>query len=291
MDILINLLSETIAFVLGVTLSAAWRWLSITPPVRSFWRAHPSDKIIIAVSLAEADPHEHTINVPTGDTLAFGEIAALLRRHYPKAEIKFHRSPERPISYEDEWNGTVVLIGGGKSNLTTRCILAALEPPLYGRDHEHPEHDFKGLRNKEGRVVRQPIYADDGRLLQDYAYVIRAPNPYHQEKSVFILVGGYSHGTYGAAHWVAQSRDLAWLWQDGVRHSVADFIRGRSKTDSIQVLLSVPTEGIPSEVEFPMIGQVQVWHEEGGKMAYYFNAPSKSQYQAAYKRWADVFAS
>jgi len=132
MNLLSDVIAEIIVFVLGIIFGTALRWVRITIPIRNFWRIDPDKKVIIAVSLAQPDPSEHTINVPTGDTLAFGEIVALIRRLYPQAEVKFHRNPERPLLYEEEWNSTIVLIGGGKSNMTTRCLLAALSPPTSG---------------------------------------------------------------------------------------------------------------------------------------------------------------
>lgn len=293
MSFLANLLAEFTAFVIRILATAAWRWLKIGVPTGDFWKFNPHDKVVvIAVSLPQSDPLKSTVNVPIGDTLAFGEIVGLLKHISPALDFKFHPNPQRPLLHK-EWNSTIVLIGGGKSNVTTRCLLAALIPPLCSRDHlDPPQYDYKGLcREKEKESVLLGQTAKNGRLSNDYAYITRAPNPYYPGRFIYILVGGSTQGTYAAAHWVAQSKNLAWLYRKTITQRLSEFVRGSPRSDSVEVVLSVPVASHASELLLPVLDQLTVWHEDGGKNPYYFSSPVTSAYQKAYEEWADHFST
>src|SRR5687767_5346155 len=100
-DFIIGVVSGIGTAVILALLALAWRWLTTVAPSRSFWRIEPADGVHIAVSLPNLDPSEYAVYIPTGDSLAFGEIAAFLRRLYPNLEITFHRNAKLPVQ---DWN-------------------------------------------------------------------------------------------------------------------------------------------------------------------------------------------
>lgn len=271
LSFLLGIASGLAGSALLAVLALSWRRLTVSAPARSFWSVDSQDEVCFALSLPVPDPAEHTVYVPTGDALAYGEIVALLRRLYPKVRVVFHRDSTRPIT---EWNRDIILIGGGKSNLTSRCLLAACDPPLYGRDHEHPQHyDNKGLILREDmRTHLQPTLVGES-LSTDYAYLIRTPNPFYKDKWVFMVVGAHAHGTYGAALWATQPSNLRWLWRQRAVRAFAERFGLRPRTDSIEVVFSVPAVGQLSRGEIADVGQVAVWHHDGGEKAYPFSKP------------------
>lgn len=276
----IGVLATIAGAVIWELLRLVWRWLTVIAPSRSFWRLAPADEVHVAVSLHDTDPSERTIYIPTGDSLAFGEIVAFLRRLYPKAKITFHGNANQPLT---DWNRTIVLIGGGKSNLTFRSLQAALNPPMHGYDHQYPPHyDPKGFIFREDEQVRLEPAFEGGLLSTDVAVVIRAPNPFYKKKYVFIFVGAYAHGTYGAALWATRPKNLAWLWRCHIRWRLAELISRKPATDSVEVALRVPAVGQLSRGEIPSMGEPEVWHHKGRGEPYYFYAPDR--YADSYNR-------
>jgi|GEM_PF-5319693 len=296
---LTNVAATLITFFLGVACTYIWQQVRVIQ-AQSFWHLHPPDKVLLAISLRNFNPAEPIVAVPTGDALALGEILSSLKRYYPKLRERFYPHPWEPIT---EWDKTVVLIGGGKSNITARCLLAALDPPLDSRDHEDPKHDAKDLKDRQGNLfltVEEELLPDGAkRLHKEYAYVIRAPNPLNRDKHVFIIIGAHSVGTYSAAHWISQAKNLRWLWRAWTLRRFLDFILRRPQTDSIQVILQVDVLSQPTPTAIPSIGEARVWYrkldgqashkakpEHMVKKAYYFRAPDN--YNALYNHWVGI---
>jgi hypothetical protein len=125
------------------------------------------------MSMTTLEPSEQTVYVPAGDLVAFSEIVAFLKHIHPKVEITLHRETEQPIM---DWDQTIVLIGGGKYNPTSLCLLGALNPPAHAFDHEFaPHYDSKALLHRESRRVILESSFENGILSSDWAFTIRAP--------------------------------------------------------------------------------------------------------------------
>jgi hypothetical protein len=87
------------------------------------------------------------------------------------------------------------------SNLTSLCILAAVNPPLDGRNHNDIPideefkgviaDDFKGFKDRQGAIKAKPDVRN-GVLFEDLGMLVMAPNPYYKSKNVFVFVGCYS---------------------------------------------------------------------------------------------------
>jgi hypothetical protein len=297
-----GVVSTVIVLIISKTISTTWWVVRYLRPTGRFWQLNPGDPLY-AASLRDFDPSEYnTLYLPTGDALALAEIDQSLSRLYPEHEIDFYAQPDKPHL---SWRKSVILIGGGLSNITTRCLLAALNPPLDSRDHEYPDFNFKGLKDRDGNVVCThkegvTFTKTNGseRLNRDWAFVIRAPDPRNQSKYTFIIAGGYTLGTYGAARWVSQPSNLRWLWRHNLWHHLRNYILLTSKserTDCLQVLLRVstsPTE--PSITESVADADIEVCDENmecwdkntrrGGKPIY-FRTPTS--YADDYRDWAD----
>jgi len=277
-------------------------------PSRVFWQPNPSTPPLYAVSLLDFDKSEDTLYTPTGDALALAQISQFLERFYRKLKHDLYSKPDEPYT---EWDRNVILIGGGKSNITTRCLLAALNPPLDSRDHKYEEQafDFKGLENRCGQVVckheqgksYETLSNDTKRLYEDYAYVIRAPAPTKEDKYVFIVVGGYAIGTYAAARWVSQPKNLLWLrlhscWNH-LRERQQELCKRRDKSEranSFQVLLQVTVPYSELSLSTLSNASIEVWDEktkcwdekQGKGKPYYFHQPKS--YIKDYYNWVLV---
>ena len=223
-------------------------------PVNAFWRLHPQDEVLMAITLYGQNPAEHTYYVPTGDTISYGEVMAFLKQRY-KIDIRWYKEPRKPIT---NWQKSTILIGGGKSNITTRYLLAALNPPFYGRDHEVTSYDLKGLKNRKKEIV---IQADRTRG-KEYAYIIRTLDPYHQEQHVFLLIGAFTAGTYAATQWLANTKNLRWLWRACLWQRFKDFIRRSRAFDSLQIVLQVRVSTDTPQEVLPSIEDTKVWFEK-----------------------------
>jgi len=306
--IVLGVPSGIIAGIIIAVSPKVWRWIWNKHPSRLFWQLNlnPADSLLYAVSLRDFDPSEYTRYIPTGDALALAEIDQSVERLYPKHKIDLYAQPDKPYR---SWEKGVILIGGGLSNITTRCLLAALNPPLDPRDHELPDFNFKGLKDREGNVVCDheegvTFTKTNGTecLYKDWAYVIRAPDPRRQNKCTFIIAGGYTIGTYAAAHWVSQPSNLRWLWWQSGWQRLRDLTRLRSeyeRADSLQVLLQAnvaPTE--PSVTSTVTDADIKVWDQSTGcwrrkrrrkGKPVYFRTPES--YTDDYRYWADKACS
>lgn len=216
MDILIDLVvAPLVAFAAG-RLYQRWR---DRRPFTFFWRLNQAQGLMCAVSLRSPDPTEHTYYVPSGDAKALAELARAYGPHYPKLEMRLYREADAPMQFFTE---PTLLIGGGKNNITTRCLLAALDPPLCSRDHLYPTYDFKGLTNRAGEVLLQSR-VDRATLERDYCYIIRTRDPLCKT-DVYIVVGGFSVGTYAGARWLTSKRNLHWLRRRYIFKAVSSLV-------------------------------------------------------------------
>lgn len=216
----------------------------------------------MAISLYGQNPAEHIYYVPTGDTLSYAEVMAFLKQRY-KINTRLHNEPRKPIT---NWQQSTILIGGGKSNITTRYLLAALNPPFYGRDHEVTGHDSKGLKNRNKKTVIQA----DRTSGKEYAYIIRTMDPYHQEQDVFLIIGAFTAGTYAATQWLANIKNLRWLWRACLWQRIKDFVRRKRAFDSFQIVLKVSIEDtkVWFQKNAPRQSRVGIIYENRRKKAY-----------------------
>ena len=300
----LNLTSVAIGAIIGPLLARLWHEIWIQHPGRQFWKLTADP--LYAVSLRDFDVSEDTPYIPTGDAMALSKIDQSLERLYPQHETDLYTQPQEP--YRD-WSKDVVLVGGGLSNITTRCLLAALNPPLDARDHKYPDFNYKGLTDTEDEPVcdhkeNQTFTNTNGtvRLKMDWGFVIRAPDPRRRNKNVFIIAGGYTIGTYAAAHWVSQPNNLRWLWWQNCKRRLQEFTRLRWKSErdvSLQVLLKVTVPHIePYMTSTVTDADIEEWDQNTGCWVkekrlrgkpIYFQTPSN--YTDKYYHWANIASS
>lgn len=150
-DLFNDLISNILWLLLGTCVAGLLRYLRLTRPIHWFWRLEPDSKVLTSTYQSA----QRRFYIPTGDSLAVAEVTSLLNRNYRKLTHAFYPDPQTAIT---EWDSATVLIGGGKDNVTVRCLLAALALPLHAYDHEHPQRDFKGLKNTRNETIIDESY-------------------------------------------------------------------------------------------------------------------------------------
>ena len=217
---------------MGWVARAVWERVVILGPARRFWRLDTKNEVYVAVSFLMPSPEEKTAYIPHGDSLAFGEVVRFLKSLYPRLTVQLHSNVKYPIT---DCNRTIILIGGPRDNMTTRCLLGALNPPLDFDDQQHPQYDSKTILLPDGRQLHP---TED----RDLGFVIRTLNPYHPTQFIYVLNGGYSHGTYGAALWATKSKNLRRLLK----------LNRKEKTDSVGALFHIPVKDWRSPAPLPL---------------------------------------
>ncbi|UOB11331.1 hypothetical protein MQE23_20655 [Streptomyces sp. HP-A2021] len=293
-SVLAGVIAAAIWTPIGFWLGASFQRLRLRRPVRWFWQLPPENKeVLISASVHNYDPAEGTAYIPTGDTLTMAEVTSLLKRNFRGLVNVFYSDPQSTVR---AWGRTVVLIGGGKGNVTSRCLLAALAPPLHAYDHEDVEHDYKGLKNKRrDRIISPPESSEE-----DSAFIIRTLDPLNCANYVYIIAGGRTFATYAAARWSTDPKNLRWVKRKYERRRFLNFLlrrsfrvrrwvggtpRPRPKFNSIQVVLKVQMHNQPEPMAVPSIADATIWHggtdDEGVALnrasqkpdLYYFHTP------------------
>lgn len=146
---------------------------------------------IVTSSRKKRPPQNASHQYIKEDETIIGDIEPVLITLRGRIITIRHYLPERfPKSRVDE---NIMLFGGETSNKITKLILERTKCPLR----------FKGYKiidiNDKSKYV--PKWDKDGRIIIDYALIIRTPNPLDRElKNIaYVFSGIHKPGTLGAA--------------------------------------------------------------------------------------------
>jgi hypothetical protein len=104
----------------------------------------------------------------------------------------------------------LVLVGGVDVNEMTRDIFRRFPMPVQQKARETPD-DLGAFTVQEGGTERsfEPTVARDGErriLVRDIAHFYRGPNPFNHKRTVTVLNGMFSRGTFGAVRALTDPR-------------------------------------------------------------------------------------
>jgi hypothetical protein len=133
-----------------------------------------------------------------GDVIALTE----LERHLRSIRLRDYSVCYSHLAVGDQPNSNLVLIGGSDANRVSRMTMERL--PLT---FVFNENDVQILDRVNGKF-HGPIERKEGALTTDFGLIIRAPNPFNNERKILIVAGSYGYGTATAGALVASSAFL-----------------------------------------------------------------------------------
>lgn len=143
----------------------------------------------------------------------FADMDALLELHghirslNPTNRVKCRTSDELRDS---DYTAHLVLIGGVDWNEAVRATLRRIEVPVRQKNRPEDE-EYGAFVVQEGgteRSFRPKVAKDSGypTLIEDVAHFYRGPSPYNDKRTVTILNGMFSRGTFGVARALTDGR-------------------------------------------------------------------------------------
>ncbi len=169
--------------------------------VRKIWNFRQGGVRIILSSLkGECDHYGNATG--TGEILGLSVLMPILHSVYAPESLAVELSDySEPKLYE---RCNLILLGGPKRNHVTKHALKALkEKGLLG--FEFRDHKLYDLGSEESYEAR----FEDGFIKEDFGLVIKAPNPFREDRLLYILAGCRTFGVYAAASILTAHESLA----------------------------------------------------------------------------------
>ncbi len=181
----------------------------------SSWR-FPVDQdvtiVVAPVPVDELTPHAATdpdyVRLSRyADLDALVELYGFIRAVNPLNKVTYRTSDELR---QDDYLTHLVLIGGVDWNEVTRDIFGHYPMPVRqkARVTEDDLGAFTVRENGNERSFKPALTRDGDRriLTQDIAHFYRGPNPFRHKRTVTVLNGMFSGGTFGAVRALTDSR-------------------------------------------------------------------------------------
>jgi len=146
---------------------------------------------IITSSLEKGQPENASPEYIDDDETVIGDIEPVLIALRGRTINVQHYLPERFPKLR--WDENIISFGGEVGNEFTKLILSRINCPLrYKR--------YKIVDSKD-KTKYTPKWDKEGRIIIDYALIVKTPNPLSRElnKVVYIFSGIHKPGTLGAA--------------------------------------------------------------------------------------------
>lgn len=236
------LLGGGVGLVLGYTVKIVKDFVAWKRYYKWFWKDIVADEYDIIIGSIQ----------PKVVTWVGVKDAEVLGYLMSSLHLVSKRSPktwgDTQFSREDITKKNFLLIGSPAINKITGILMEEL----------HLSYNFKGpiVRNKDKLIkslseeVKEPViwiekdgkkflpqFSDTKELIQDYASIIKAQNPFNPSKNVVILAGSYDLGTLATGE----------LFDKDYLHKLKEMKKKAKKINCFQVLLDVKsTNGILS---------------------------------------------
>jgi hypothetical protein len=184
----------------------------------STWRFPFGQDVTIVVAPVPADelakmPHTDS-NDPDqvrlsrySDLDALVELYGFIRAVNPLNKVKYRRSNDLR---QDDYTTHLVLIGGVDWNEVTRDLLRRYPLPVSQRARVKADDPgaFVVQENGKERSFEPTLIRDGDRriLTRDITHFYRSPNPFNHKRTVTVLNGMFSRGTFGAVRALTDTR-------------------------------------------------------------------------------------
>lgn len=141
------------------------------------------------------------------DLDALVELYGFIRAVNPLNKVKYRTSDDLR---QDDYTAHLVLIGGVDWNEVTRDIFRRYPMPVSQKARV-TEDDLGAFTVQENGAERsfEPTLIRDGdrrTLTRDIAHFYRSPNPFNHKRTVTVLNGMFSRGTFGAVRALTDTR-------------------------------------------------------------------------------------
>lgn len=152
---------------------------------------------IVTSSRKKGPPKTASLQYIKADETVIGDIEPVLTALRGRTIQVQHYLPERFPRLR--WDDHVIAFGGEVGNEFTSLILKRINCPLRFRGYK--------IVDINDKTKYTPKWDKEGRLIMDYALIVRTPNPLNRglNKIVYIFSGIHKPGTLGAA-WLTQSK-------------------------------------------------------------------------------------
>lgn len=173
-----------------------------------------------------------------GPLHAYHYLTELITTAYRKVKnVSFTTSKTFSIEGLSE---DLILIGYPQGNEITKQVMNDLKPPLIFDGHTLIETATGNVKYK--------ATVENGRVIQDYGCIIRAPNPYSSDSTIIILAGCETFGVKAAAEFF-KPKNLRLLRHVSRFYIILLIIFGRivpkaSENEYYQVVVSTQVRGL-----------------------------------------------
>lgn len=182
--------------ILGVVADRAadrlsFYWTTMRPAGHLWaWVKNSQSPLEIVVSTCpNRDSTEYTDTIYPQEAHAAAEVESYLKGAI-RTDVKLVLSarPSEAIRHN------LVVIGGPKHNDVTQCLLSRLDIRFHFDGHTL-------VRYSDGWRWNPDVRRIDGRdwSIEDFAVVVRAPNPFDRKKTVLLIAGCRTHGCLAGA--------------------------------------------------------------------------------------------
>ncbi|MET9544553.1 hypothetical protein ABZY36_04440 [Streptomyces sp. NPDC006627] len=180
----------------AVTATVAYlRWqTTLRLPARRTWRYDGGDQLAVVVA-ASAHVDTGTYQRPhtgIGQVRAMSLLVPQLVRAYRNVDLEQVRLSSQVRGRDLE--ADLLTLGGPKNNSVTEQLLARIQGLPF---------TVTGTAIDWGGTVYDG-QAREGRVVLDFGYVVRAPNPFCPERRIVVIAGSHTFGTVAAARWMAE---------------------------------------------------------------------------------------
>ncbi|HKS98037.1 MAG TPA: XRE family transcriptional regulator, partial [Rugosimonospora sp.] len=161
-------------------------------------------ELLDAMPYANPDDPDHIELYRYADLDALFELQGHVRAANPASRVVAHLSTELT---RDDYTAHLVVLGGVDWNELTRLLLqeevrTSVQQIPSAQD---PQGSGFLVVDQGGSCTFRPRLRG-GRLVEDVAYVLRAPNPYNHLMTLTMCNGIYGRGTYGAVRALTDTR-------------------------------------------------------------------------------------
>jgi transcriptional regulator with XRE-family HTH domain len=155
------------------------------------------DRLRSAIGYSDARTPDYVESYKYADLDALIELLPHLGALNPDSEITTQVSS---MLSDDDLPAHLIALGGVDFNPLMRDALERLKQvPVQhlGREDDQDPGGFNVRRDTDGEQMPvRPLLVND-RLKQDVAHFLRAPNPFHPERTITLFGGMYSRGSVG----------------------------------------------------------------------------------------------
>lgn len=212
-DLLIGILASVIAsivfYILGLITNSIIKTMKFSS-FRRIWKPFLSNKecTIILTSRSGELPR-------STPKISFTEMLSYTALHEKLSFLGITliaKNSHIPLDSIKEDN--LILLGGSYANEISRHFLSKIKTtqPFIIKASDTNEYFVKTSTSEY-----YPELGDDGRLVKDYAVIMRCANPYNTDNSVLIIMGCHGYGTYGGVLMITYK-----AYAETIVHSIKD---------------------------------------------------------------------